>query len=92
MTGAHAASVLAIYQAGIEEGNATFETFAPGWAAFTAAERAERGAQAGCIAGAPSFAEYRGGLARAGFTSITIAPAQQAGDGVHSAIIRAVKP
>ena len=33
MTGAHAAAVLAIYQAGIEEGNATFETRA----AFTAA-------------------------------------------------------
>ena len=59
---------------------------------LTAAERLERGAQAGCIAGAPSIAEYRGGLARAGFTSITITPAQQAGDGVHSAIIRAVKP
>ena len=37
MTGAHAAAVLAIYQAGIAEGNATFETCAPGWAAFTAA-------------------------------------------------------
>ena len=37
MTGAHAAAVLAIYQAGIEEGNATFETRAPGWAAFTTA-------------------------------------------------------
>ena len=36
MTGAHAAAVLAIYQAGIEEGNATFETRAPDWAAFTA--------------------------------------------------------
>ena len=59
---------------------------------LTAAERLERAAQAGCIAGAPSIAEYRGGLARAGFTSITITPAQQAGDGVHSAIIRAVKP
>jgi arsenite methyltransferase len=59
---------------------------------LTAAERLERGARAGCIAGAPSFAEYRGGLARAGFTSITITPARQAGDGVHSAIIRAVKP
>jgi SAM-dependent methyltransferase len=59
---------------------------------LTAAERLERRAQAGCIAGAPSIAEYRGGLARAGFTSITITPAQQAGDGVHSAIIRAVKP
>jgi phosphinothricin acetyltransferase len=37
MTGGHAGAVLAIYQAGIEEGNATFETRAPGWAAFTAA-------------------------------------------------------
>ncbi len=37
MTGEHAAAVLAIYQAGIEEGNATFETRAPGWAEFTAA-------------------------------------------------------
>ena len=37
MTGAHAAAVLEIYQAGIEEGNATFETCAPDWAVFTAA-------------------------------------------------------
>ena len=37
MTEAHAAAVLAIYQAGIDEGNATFETRAPGWEAFTAA-------------------------------------------------------
>ncbi len=37
MTGVHAAAVLAIYQAGIDEGNATFETSAPGWPAFTAA-------------------------------------------------------
>ncbi len=37
MTDAHAAAVLAIYQAGIDEGNATFETSAPGWEAFTAA-------------------------------------------------------
>jgi arsenite methyltransferase len=59
---------------------------------LTEAERLERGAQAGCIAGAPSFTEYRDGLARAGFTSVTISPAQQADDGLHSAIIRAVKP
>jgi L-amino acid N-acyltransferase YncA len=37
MTGQHAAAVLAIYQAGIDEGNATFETRAPGWPAFTTA-------------------------------------------------------
>jgi len=29
MTDAHAAAVLAIYQAGIEEGNATFESRSP---------------------------------------------------------------
>jgi len=40
MTGAHAAAVLAIYQAGIDEGNATFETRAPDWQAFTAARLA----------------------------------------------------
>src|SRR5258705_13573478 len=49
---------------------------------LTPAERTERGAQAGCIAGAPSVTEYRDGLARAGFTGITITPAQQAGDGL----------
>ncbi|HWN60324.1 MAG TPA: GNAT family N-acetyltransferase, partial [Streptosporangiaceae bacterium] len=36
MTDAHAAAVLAIYQAGMDEGNATFETRAPGWEEFTA--------------------------------------------------------
>lgn len=34
----HAADVLAIYQAGIDEGQATFETGAPSWAAFDAAK------------------------------------------------------
>jgi L-amino acid N-acyltransferase YncA len=37
MTDSHASAVLAIYQAGMDEGNATFETSAPSWAAFTAA-------------------------------------------------------
>jgi L-amino acid N-acyltransferase YncA len=54
MTGAHAAAVLAIYQAGIDEGNATFETRAPGWPAFTAARLAGHrfvAAAAGQVAG-----------------------------------------
>ncbi|MFI9066430.1 GNAT family N-acetyltransferase [Streptomyces sp. NPDC053429] len=34
----HAEQVLAIYQLGIEEGNATFETTAPTWQAFDAAK------------------------------------------------------
>ncbi|HUJ05273.1 MAG TPA: GNAT family N-acetyltransferase [Streptosporangiaceae bacterium] len=36
MTGSHAAQVLAIYQAGIAEGNATFEEAAPSWDEFSA--------------------------------------------------------
>jgi len=59
---------------------------------LTPAQQRERGAEVGCIAGAPSFTEYRDGLTRAGFTGITITPAHQVGDGVHSAIIRAVRP
>ncbi|MEU3253647.1 N-acetyltransferase family protein [Streptomyces sp. NPDC006997] len=38
MTDAHAAEVLAIYQAGIDEGDATFETAAPDWRAFDASK------------------------------------------------------
>jgi L-amino acid N-acyltransferase YncA len=34
MLAAHADQVLAIYQAGIDEGNATFETHAPDWVEF----------------------------------------------------------
>jgi arsenite methyltransferase len=59
---------------------------------LTAAERAERGAYVGCIAGALTFAEYRAGLTAAGFTDVTVTPTHQAADGMHSAIIRAIKP
>ncbi|WP_338674137.1 N-acetyltransferase family protein [Streptomyces sp. SCSIO 30461] len=41
LTGAYADEVLAIYQAGIDEGNATFETAAPTWAEFDAAKLPE---------------------------------------------------
>jgi L-amino acid N-acyltransferase YncA len=37
MTAEHAGQVLAIYQAGIDEGDATFETIASGWPEFDAA-------------------------------------------------------
>ncbi len=40
LTSAHADEVLAIYQAGIDEGNATFETEPPSWEAFDAAKLA----------------------------------------------------
>ncbi|MCX4758738.1 GNAT family N-acetyltransferase [Kitasatospora purpeofusca] len=41
MTADHAGQVPAIYRAGIDEGNATFETNAPTWEAFTAARLPE---------------------------------------------------
>ena len=59
---------------------------------LTPDERIQRGGQVGCIAGAPSFAEYRDGLTRAGFTAISITPTHQVADGVHSAVIRAARP
>jgi L-amino acid N-acyltransferase YncA len=37
----HADAVIAIYQAGVDEGNATFETSAPSWPEFTATRLAE---------------------------------------------------
>jgi L-amino acid N-acyltransferase YncA len=40
MADEHAAAVLAIYQAGIDEGNATFEDHIPAWEEFTAARLA----------------------------------------------------
>ena len=48
---------------------------------LTEAERLERGRPVGCLAGVLSFTEYRDGLARAGFTGITITPTHQVADG-----------
>ena len=56
---------------------------------LSAADRAERGEYTGCIAGALSTAEYRAGLAEAGFTGIEITAGHDVADGMHSAIIRA---
>jgi arsenite methyltransferase len=56
------------------------------------ADRAERGAWVGCIAGALSRSEYEEGLAAAGFTGVSVAFTHQVGDGLHSAIIKATKP
>src|SRR3954470_21424601 len=60
--------------------------------ALTTEQRAERGDYVGCIAGALSFAEYRAGLAAAGFTGIEIVPTHQGADGVDSPLVRAPQP
>jgi arsenite methyltransferase len=59
---------------------------------LTPSDRAERGSYVGCIAGALSFAEYRAELDRAGFTDVEIVPTHELTDGMHGAIVRAVKP
>jgi len=58
---------------------------------LTPAERAERGSYVGCIAGALSISEYTEGLTAAGFEDVEVVPTHEVGDGMHSAIIRAVK-
>jgi len=60
--------------------------------ALSAAERAEQGSYAGCIAGALSFSEYEAGLRDAGLDDISITPTHQETAGMVSAIVRARKP
>jgi len=59
---------------------------------LTPDDRAAAGSYAGCIAGALSRAEYLDGLAAAGFCESSVTFTRQAAPGLHSAIIRAVKP
>ncbi|HET8661982.1 MAG TPA: arsenite methyltransferase [Micromonosporaceae bacterium] len=59
---------------------------------LTPAERAERGEWAACVAGALSTSEYERGLAEAGFTGVEVELTHPVADGMHSAIVRAVKP
>ena len=59
---------------------------------LTPADRAAAGSHVGCIAGALSRAEYLDGLTAAGFAEASVAFTHEAAPGMHSAIIRAVKP
>jgi arsenite methyltransferase len=60
---------------------------------MTAADRTAAGSYVGCIAGALSRAEYLDGLAAVGFTGASVTFTNKAAaPGMHSAIIRAVKP
>jgi len=55
------------------------------------AERAERGSFVGCIAGALSKGEYEAGLAAAGFDKVSVEFTHEVADGMHGAIVKAVK-
>ena len=59
---------------------------------LTAAERAERGSFAGCIAGALSISEFRDGLESVGLIDVSLTPTHTVVDGMLSAIVKATKP
>ena len=54
-------------------------------------QRAERGSYVGCIAGALSTSEYADGLRAAGFDDISVEFTHEVADGMHGAIVKAVK-
>ena len=54
-------------------------------------ERAERGSFVGCIAGALSVSEYVAGLEAAGFDDVSVDLTHAVADGMHGAIVKAVK-
>jgi L-amino acid N-acyltransferase YncA len=94
MTGAYAAAVLAIYQAGIDEGNATFETSAPGREAFTAARLPGHrfvAAAAGQVAGWVAASAVSGRCVYAGVVehSVYVHPAAR-GQGTGRALLAAL--
>jgi ubiquinone/menaquinone biosynthesis C-methylase UbiE len=58
---------------------------------LTPEQRAERGSYVGCIGGALSKAEYAAGLEAAGFEKTSVEFTHEVADGMHGAIIKAVK-
>jgi ubiquinone/menaquinone biosynthesis C-methylase UbiE len=55
------------------------------------AQREERGSYVGCIAGALSKSEYEAGLEAAGFEQVSVEFTHQVADGMHGAIVKALK-
>jgi SAM-dependent methyltransferase len=58
---------------------------------LTPEQRAERGSYVGCIAGALSIGEYEAGLEAAGFEDVGVELTHEVADGMHGAIVKAVK-
>jgi SAM-dependent methyltransferase len=54
-------------------------------------ERAERGSYVGCVAGALSKGEFVAGLEAAGFEDVAVEFTHEVADGIHGAIVKAVK-
>jgi L-amino acid N-acyltransferase YncA len=95
MTPAHAEPVLAIFQAGIDEGLATFETAAPAWSDFDrsrlAAHRFVAVDEADAVLGWVAVSPVSGRAAYAGVVSHSVYVAPDArGRGVASALLAAL--
>jgi arsenite methyltransferase len=58
---------------------------------LTEEDQSERGSFVGCIAGALSKSEYIAGLEEAGFEQVEVTFTHQVADGMHAAIVKAVK-
>ena len=58
---------------------------------LTPEQRGERGSYVGCIAGALSKGEYEAGLEAAGFEQVSVGFTHEVADGMHGAIVKAVK-
>jgi arsenite methyltransferase len=58
---------------------------------LTSEQREERGSYVGCIAGALSKGEYEAGLEAAGFEEVSVEFTHEVADGMHGAIVKAVK-
>jgi arsenite methyltransferase len=54
-------------------------------------ERAERGSYVGCVAGALAKGEYEAGLEAVGFEQVSVECTHEVADGIHGAIVKAVK-
>jgi arsenite methyltransferase len=58
---------------------------------LTEEQQAERGSYVGCIAGALSKSEWEVGLEAVGFENISVEFTHEVADGIHGAIVKAVK-
>jgi arsenite methyltransferase len=58
---------------------------------LTSEQRAERGSFVGCVAGASSKGEYEAGLEAAGFEQISVTFTHEVADGMHGAIVKALR-
>jgi SAM-dependent methyltransferase len=58
---------------------------------LTSEQRGERGSYVGCIAGALSRSEYVAGLEAAGFEEVSVEFTHDVAEGMHGAIVKAVK-